>query len=146
MKNHTNSNTLLEKGSSHWILQRVTALILIPFFIYFVSCVFYKMRYIIENPIHSFNLNPLTLTLIIVFIITLFYHATLGLTVIIEDYVHIAWYADDIIICNKASKSYHSNRFNTHINQNICVDVYNIDRLESIDHIIGDGIFKTIQT
>jgi succinate dehydrogenase / fumarate reductase membrane anchor subunit len=73
-------------GVSHWIIQRVTAVLLIPLSVWFVA-VFIML---LTAPFEQVVLWLTSLwrsTLTILFILTLFYHGALGIQVILEDYV-----------------------------------------------------------
>lgn len=74
-------------GSGHWWWQRLTALALVPLTLWFTfsmatltSECFADVRIWMESPVTS--------TLLIAFVVSLFYHAQLGVQVVIEDYVH----------------------------------------------------------
>jgi len=76
-----------KEGTSHWWMQRVTAVALVPLTIWFVWSVVTLVgldRAGFENWLNE-NQN---LTLLILFVGALFYHMQLGLQVVIEDYVH----------------------------------------------------------
>ena len=74
-------------GVGHWWMQRVTAVALVPLVLWFV----FSTVYMVNADHAAFSAwagefgNSLLLTLLI---IALFYHAQLGIQVIIEDYVH----------------------------------------------------------
>jgi succinate dehydrogenase / fumarate reductase membrane anchor subunit len=76
-----------KEGVAHWWHQRVSAVALVPLSLWFVW-VMYKAvggdfdstRQLIAHPVHA--------TLMVSYIICLFYHGRLGLQVVIEDYVH----------------------------------------------------------
>jgi succinate dehydrogenase / fumarate reductase membrane anchor subunit len=72
-------------GSHHWILQRLSAIFLIPLIIWLVLS-FLK---IVQDPdyIAIFFVYPLNTFLAVVFIAVSLYHGSLGMRVIIEDYV-----------------------------------------------------------
>lgn len=76
-----------DHGLQHWLLQKVTAIILIPttlLFIYFFSEVFGKGHQFMTG----FFSNKVIGLITIVFIVTSLVHLRQGLQVIIEDYVH----------------------------------------------------------
>ena len=73
-------------GSHHWWMQRVTAVALIPLSLFAVSL----LNTLISDPYPqalAWLASPLHGTFIIAWIICVFYHAALGLQVVIEDYV-----------------------------------------------------------
>ncbi len=75
-----------KSGTDHWWMQRITALALIPL-------VFWLCFSIASLPgsdyatIKAWLSSPVIVTLLIITIIAAFYHAQLGLQVVIEDYV-----------------------------------------------------------
>jgi succinate dehydrogenase / fumarate reductase, membrane anchor subunit len=77
-------------GVHHFWVQRVTAValaLLTPWFIWLavglVGAEYAVVRLSLAQPLNA--------TLMIAFVVTLFWHARLGLQVVIEDYVHIRW-------------------------------------------------------
>jgi succinate dehydrogenase / fumarate reductase membrane anchor subunit len=74
-------------GVHHWVVQRVTAIAAIPLLFWFV-------RSMLGMPDWSFTgfttwqAQPLNAILMLLTIVTAFYHAALGMQVIFEDYVH----------------------------------------------------------
>lgn len=75
-----------KSGLHHWIIQRVSALALIPLGVWFMG-VFILLFSAPYEIAHDWLSSPWTVTLAILFIFTLFYHGYLGLQVIFEDYV-----------------------------------------------------------
>ena len=73
-------------GLSHWIAQRVTAITLVPLTIWFVSLVAFMQNSNYDTAIETVS-NPLNATLFLLLIIATFWHAQLGLQVVIEDYI-----------------------------------------------------------
>jgi succinate dehydrogenase / fumarate reductase membrane anchor subunit len=73
------------KESSHWMNQRLSALVLIPLSFFSV----YKIMtlFLSKENILSIAFSPISLLLIIIFACISFYHAQLGFDVIIDDYV-----------------------------------------------------------
>jgi len=77
-------------GTHHFIVQRITALALIPLSIWFVWLAlalvhadFAQARSIVHHPFAAVWLAA--------FVIAAFWHAQLGMQVVIEDYVHTRW-------------------------------------------------------
>ncbi len=79
-----------KSGFSHWWLQRVTSVALIPLMLWFAFSVasFGDMHY---AAFVEWVQSPIVTVLLILLLVTLFYHLQLGLRVIIEDYVHVEW-------------------------------------------------------
>ncbi len=76
-----------KEGSHHWLMQRVTAIALIPLIfalMYYLSTYdftdFEQSREFIQKPAHALGG--------ILLYIAAFYHGYLGITVVIEDYIH----------------------------------------------------------
>ena len=74
-------------GTHHWWLQRLTAVALVPLTIWFVISVLSLVGadYL---AFQAWVASPLSATLLILLVIATFYHASLGLQVVVEDYVH----------------------------------------------------------
>jgi succinate dehydrogenase / fumarate reductase, membrane anchor subunit len=75
------------EGSGHWKLQRLTALANVPLVLWFV---FSAMALAGSSyaEIVAWLSSPVSATLMILLIASTFYHARLGVQVVIEDYVH----------------------------------------------------------
>lgn len=77
-------------GTGHWWAQRVTAVALIPLSLWFAVSVLQLTHadYVVTvNWLHT----PYVAVLLSLFLATLFYHAYLGVQVVVEDYVHTEW-------------------------------------------------------
>jgi len=74
-------------GSSHWWWQRLTALALVPLTLWFIFSLSTLTGECVAD-IRGWMESPLTATLLIAFVVSLFYHAQLGVQVVVEDYVH----------------------------------------------------------
>lgn len=73
-------------GGHHWILERVTALALIPLVIWFV----FAVLKIVADPVNYlpvFFAYPLNAITGILFIVVGLYHGSYGMQVVVEDYV-----------------------------------------------------------
>lgn len=75
-----------KSGVHHWLIQRITAIALIPLGLWFVGFFLLFLTSSYEEA-HAAFLSPWTVALAISFVIALFYHASLGMQVIWEDYV-----------------------------------------------------------
>ena len=76
-----------KSGTHHWWMQRLTAVALIPLSLWFVSALVCVAGADYSAAI-AWLRSPLTATLLVLLIASVFYHAQLGLQVVIEDYVH----------------------------------------------------------
>ncbi|MBB3063805.1 MULTISPECIES: succinate dehydrogenase, hydrophobic membrane anchor protein [Limibacillus] len=74
-------------GTGHWWSQRLTAIALVPLCLWFVVSVISMVGADYGTFLHWLS-SPLSGGLMILLIIATFYHAALGLQVVIEDYVH----------------------------------------------------------
>lgn len=77
-------------GTAHWMAQRVSALALIPLTLWFA----YSVLLVIHGSrvqAYAWMHQPLVAVLLVILTGTAFYHAYLGLQVVIEDYVHGEW-------------------------------------------------------
>ena len=75
------------EGTGHWWAQRVTALALVPLTVWFVVAVAGHAGAGYDDVTHWLG-SPFSAGLMILLIAATFYHAALGLQVVIEDYVH----------------------------------------------------------
>lgn len=76
-----------KNGVEHWWLQRVTAIALVPLTVWFTASLIAHAG----NDYPTFIVwlrTPIATILMALLLIVLFYHAALGLQVVIEDYVH----------------------------------------------------------
>ena len=76
-----------KEALGHWILQRVTAVVLIPLSVWFI----YSLMQLVGMDAagaSDFFQNPLNALLAAATITISFWHGALGLQVIVEDYVH----------------------------------------------------------
>lgn len=79
-----------KEGVSHWWWQRITSIALVPLGVWFI----YSVVRLLSGD-HSTSIqwlrSPVQASLLISFSVTVFWHAFLGLQVVIEDYVHAEW-------------------------------------------------------
>ncbi len=76
-----------KSGLHHWWAQRVTAVALLPLSLYFVVSVLI-LAGADSAQMAAYIGEPWNTTLFLALIAALFYHLSLGLQVVIEDYVH----------------------------------------------------------
>lgn len=77
-------------GTHHWWAQRLTAValaLLSPWFL----CLALAYKSLDHAAIRADLAEPVNATLMLSFVLALFWHAKLGLQVVIEDYIHIRW-------------------------------------------------------
>jgi succinate dehydrogenase / fumarate reductase membrane anchor subunit len=79
-----------QSGVSHWWTQRVTAAALVVLMIWFVVTVLGLLHADYATALATVA-KPWNALLLIVLLVTMFWHAVLGLQVVIEDYVHTRW-------------------------------------------------------
>lgn len=74
-------------GVHHWMMQRITAVANVFLGLWFVSAVLHLAGAEYET-VRDWLSEPLNAVLMILFVISSFYHAVLGAQVIVEDYIH----------------------------------------------------------
>lgn len=74
-----------KEGVAHWWAQRVTAVALVPLLLWFVISVI-AVSGADHAAFKAWASGPITATLLICLTVAAFYHAALGLQVVIEDY------------------------------------------------------------
>jgi len=75
------------EGLGHWTAQRLSAIALVPLTFWFVAAVI-RLAGVDYVTLKAWFANPGNATLLSLFVFTGFFHAQLGLQVVIEDYVH----------------------------------------------------------
>ncbi|MGH8556547.1 MAG: succinate dehydrogenase, hydrophobic membrane anchor protein [Methylococcales bacterium] len=89
-----------KEGFHHWWTQRITAVALVPLTLWFgISIV--QVPGADYETIVDWIASPWNTVLLISTIIAVFYHAIIGLKVIIEDYVHTEWMKIAAILATK---------------------------------------------
>mgnify|MGYP006133502645 CR=1 FL=1 len=73
-------------GLHHWWSQRLTALALIPLMLWFVSIIAFMGGSDYQSSYDAVS-NPFNATLFLLLILASFWHAQLGLQVVLEDYI-----------------------------------------------------------
>lgn len=79
-----------KEGVGHWWNQRLTAIALVFLVLWFVVLVLGLLGHDYQA-VRASIARPWNALLMIAFIIAAFWHAVLGLQVVIEDYVHTRW-------------------------------------------------------
>ena len=74
-------------GAGHWWAQRLTAVALVPLGLWFVFALL-GLQHGNYQMVAAWVAEPVNAILLILFVLTLVYHSSLGLQVVIEDYVH----------------------------------------------------------
>ncbi|TBR39159.1 MULTISPECIES: succinate dehydrogenase, hydrophobic membrane anchor protein [Dyella] len=77
-------------GVNHWWMQRLTAAGLVFLGIWFM-CTVLGMLHADYATARSIIAKPWNAVLLVAFVLTVCWHAVLGLQVVIEDYVHTRW-------------------------------------------------------
>lgn len=76
-----------KEGVHHWWMQRLSAIALVPLSIWFVASLIGHTSAGYEA-VSAWLASPVVFGLMLLLVAATFYHAALGLQVIIEDYVH----------------------------------------------------------
>ncbi|MEF3075593.1 succinate dehydrogenase, hydrophobic membrane anchor protein [Methylobacter sp. Wu1] len=79
-----------KSGTVHWWMQRVSAAALIPLSLWWLTFIGHLLKSSYPQTVVWLS-KPLNSVLMIAWILAVFYHAGLGLQVVIEDYVHTEW-------------------------------------------------------
>ncbi len=77
-----------KEGVNHWWMQRVTAMALTPLTLWFLLSLLGVIGADHETVVAWIG-NPINTVLLIALLAGIFYHAMLGMQVVIEDYVHV---------------------------------------------------------
>lgn len=83
---HSGQKNSNESGVAHWKWQRRTALVLVPLSLWLLFSLVRNIGAPYQQA-YDWVANPVVAVLLIIFICALFFHAKLGLQVIIEDYI-----------------------------------------------------------
>lgn len=76
-----------KEGVEHWLAQRITAVALVPLALWFVISLIQLVGADFDT-VQDWVGRPLPAILLVLAFIATFYHAALGLQVVIEDYIH----------------------------------------------------------
>lgn len=75
-----------QSGTHHWWMQRVTAVALIPLSFFAIHLLDLMLHATYQHTV-GWLTSPLNSTVIIAWLVCVFYHSAIGLQVVIEDYV-----------------------------------------------------------
>ncbi len=75
-----------KEGTSHFWVQRLTAIAMVPLILWFCFSVA-SLPGMTHADIHSWLASPFSAVMLILLFLTGFYHAKLGLQMVIEDYI-----------------------------------------------------------
>ncbi len=76
-----------KEGVNHWGAQRVTAIALVPLTLWFVASVI-LLAGADHATVSAWIARPVNTVLLLALLVSTFWHAALGLQVVIEDYIH----------------------------------------------------------
>lgn len=76
-----------KEGVNHWWAQRVTAIALVPLTLWFVASVI-LLAGADHATVSAWIARPVNTVLLLALLVSTFWHAALGLQVVIEDYIH----------------------------------------------------------
>ena len=85
-KKRNNNSNGINHGISHWKLQRISAILIIPLILWFLYSVLTVMFKTYSETI-EWVMSPINSTLLIILLVGIFYHSAMGLQVVIEDYI-----------------------------------------------------------
>ncbi|NKB39208.1 MAG: succinate dehydrogenase, hydrophobic membrane anchor protein [Gammaproteobacteria bacterium] len=77
-------------GTHHWWHQRLSAIALLPLSLWFIYSVVSMVGADYMTVVYWIRL-PYVTVLLILFLVALFYHALLGMQIVVEDYIHSEW-------------------------------------------------------
>ena len=85
-----------KSGLSHWVWQRMTAIILVPVYVWFVFIMFQffiNPEYVTNEILYS----PFSLIALLLMVNVTLLHGVLGLKVVIEDYIHSECFKNSLL-------------------------------------------------
>lgn len=89
-----------KSGVTHWWVQRVTAVAMIPLSIWFLGAILSVMLSPDVIFVAKWFSSPLNALLLISLVGALFFHAKLGLQVVIEDYIKCPYSKYSLLLAN----------------------------------------------
>ncbi len=88
------------EGTEHFIAQRLTAVALIPLYLWFVFSIVFLSRSDYATVI-SWIKHPFVTVMLIALLLATFYHAQLGVRVIVEDYIKSEFMKVTLLVLTK---------------------------------------------
>lgn len=89
-----------KEGVNHWWSQRLTSIALVPLGLWFVYSIV-SLLPADHNAAVAWLRSPFQAGLLVLFSVTVFWHAFLGLQVVIEDYIHTEWFKLTLLVSLK---------------------------------------------
>ena len=89
-----------KEGVTHWWAQRLTALALIPLVLWFVASLV-ALTGAGRDAVVAWLHAPFPAIATVLLLLAVFYHMSLGVQVVIEDYVHTEWLKISALVLNK---------------------------------------------
>jgi len=89
-----------KEGVGHWWWQRMTAIAMVPLGIWFVLSLISLVGTEYEAAT-AWLQSPLNAALFLFFVLAVYWHAALGLQVVVEDYIHTEWLKMTLLISIK---------------------------------------------
>jgi len=87
-------------GTQHFWYQRLTAVVLVPLTFWIMTSIL-MMTSMDYETVSTWMTSPINALLMLIFIGALFFHAQLGVQVVIEDYIDVEWQKISCIILIK---------------------------------------------
>ena len=91
-------------GTAHFWLQRTTAIAIIPLSVWFMVKILTIFATANRDGVQQWFHNPLNALLMAVLVVAMFWHAKLGVQVIVEDYVHCKCKKITMLLLNSGLK------------------------------------------
>jgi succinate dehydrogenase membrane anchor subunit len=91
-----------KEGAEHWWLQRITAVALVPLALWFVIAIIRLVGADIDT-VRDWVGEPLPAIVLVLTLIAVFYHAALGLQVVVDDYAHAEFARLGLVIAVRLS-------------------------------------------
>jgi succinate dehydrogenase / fumarate reductase, membrane anchor subunit len=94
-----------KSGMHHWWHQRLSAIAIVPLSVWFVTAILGRLD-ADHAAVVNWIASPFVTVLLVALIVSMFYHAKLGLQVVIEDYVHAEFVKLALLIVMKLAVAF----------------------------------------